>query len=1093
HQQQHQQHQPPSSPGYTPQCGTMYTPTGHDGYSAVPGPSHGGYMPTPTGPQSMHQRGTMYKVTSAGPPHAGPRGINGVAAGAEGMGGAPPLFLQQQQHGQPPPQMVISSSTTATSTPSSTMTMGRRGGGAGSRTMMVRGGLPQSLQQPLPVQQLQQPPMQQHPGLAQHPPGTTVRAALKQGGLQHLQQLNHHQQQPQLQQGPMQHAQLQQHRSSPMPSTSTAHQPQPLLQLSLPVQQQPQPIRMDDPFRQNPQVVARRIEEKRQGRKQKLQNAFEVMSQALLNPETEKPFTGVDDVFRRLIPYHLLYEHDLDPQLEEEFDLQFMRAMVEADEGKRRITERMRKIAIDEAIARKDEERNLLLFLDAEYEKQRLEEEKKISKENPDALQPIARATALALSAATPLLPPPSDRLKELKKPEDLSTFTLYEYHPFVERRRIPTPPPVGKFHGLEESEVEDETEDEGQDSAGPSSSSAPIPASAIKRSPSSDDEASPEMGWPADDLPQKAPPPSTVSHLHRPATVPSHHPLTMPDRKVKLEVASPRPAAAAGKVQPTQPIKQEVASPARTKHTVSSRATVPKYEMPEAIPVPLAKRNRMMEDRMKEEERRKKVEERERKEAEERRRKEDERKERERRKKEEERLRAEENKREEEERRVKEEKERREREEMEKRRKEEEGERKVIAPIKLKIKMAVREEEKKEEEAEKRGQEEKERKSKKKRKKEKRERGENDEEERERKKRKREKKERERQAAAADTSVVEAAPAAASTTMTPAIPKLKIKFGGATPAATPAAAAAVTPQVPVLPVSVPSATPVVRASAAAVPPSTPVQQLQQSQAPPPPMKLKIRLGGPPAASSTPSPSTKEERRREKEERRKENGHHKEKHHHKHKEHKSEKRHREQQQSQSQPLPAAAAPAAPPQPQASSQPAVPSFKINMALQRPAPVALPTVSTAAAATMQHVQQQMAMNAPPQLFRPSVIAAPPQLQMQQLQQNALAAAMGLHQQQLLQQPQLQLAPVIPPAAPPFIPGLGRLPPGPEEKSPPRIEFSDSEDEDVQRSNSLHESAAAITRMVGHAQVPMLPPHHHLLPQLHPSPFPWNNQYQ
>lgn len=64
----------------------------------------------------------------------------------------------------------------------------------------------QQQQQSVPVQQ-----QLQHPGLqVQHPPGTTVRAALKQGKLhllqqqhqqqQQLQQNNHHMQQQQLQQ-----------------------------------------------------------------------------------------------------------------------------------------------------------------------------------------------------------------------------------------------------------------------------------------------------------------------------------------------------------------------------------------------------------------------------------------------------------------------------------------------------------------------------------------------------------------------------------------------------------------------------------------------------------------------------------------------------------------------------------------------------------------------------------------------------------------------------------------------------------------------------------------------------------------------------
>ncbi|GMS96823.1 hypothetical protein PENTCL1PPCAC_18998, partial [Pristionchus entomophagus] len=764
---------PPSSDAYTPQCATVYMQD--DGYAAVPGTSHGGYTMTPSAPPPMQQR---YKV-SGPPPQQPPRG---------GMGGAPPphappppqaIYLQQ---GQPPPQMVqmtsspMVSTMTSTPTPSAppapTMMMGggRRTGG-GARSMMVRGP-PQ--QQQLPVQQLQPP----HPALQHVPPGTTVRAALK-GGLQHLQQQhhsnnnNHQQLLQQQQQGQSHHLHPQQqphqqHRASPMPSTSQQQpQPQPLLQLSLPVHQQQmqQPMRIDDtPFRPNPQLTQRRIEDKKLGRQRKLQTAFDIMSQQLLQPETELPFAGVDDVFRRLMPYHLLFEHDMDSQLEQEFDLQFMRSMVDADEKKKRLTERMRRIALTEAISKKDEECNLLLFLDAEYERNRLEEEQRMEIESPGSVNPIARATALALDRVrTPSTLPPKLKLLELEKhkPDGLVPLhqSFYEYHPFVERRCLPTPPPPGPLHGLEESEVEDDTEDEecaaaAAGAAGPSGTSGPssafIPPSAIKRSASTeDDDASPEMGCPIDD-----PPKPTVPHHHHRPTV-CHKPVPDPSRVIKQEIASPqrpRPpaAAAAGKVQPVQrQIKQEVASPARnssSRVTVARTNTVSRHEMPEASdPVPQEMRNRMMDNKTMQEDRRKKDAERERRAAEkreeERRKKEDERKEREKRRKEvedEEKRKKDEEEREkrrkeEEERKKKEEREKREREEAEKKPIKLEEEHK---PLKLKIKIGttiaitpaappdVKKEEEEDEEEENR-----ERKSKKKRKKEKR-RGEEDEEE---------------------------------------------------------------------------------------------------------------------------------------------------------------------------------------------------------------------------------------------------------------------------------------------------------------------------------------------------------------------------
>ncbi|KAF8373636.1 mig-38 [Pristionchus pacificus] len=1032
--QQPQQPPPPvvvaTSPTYTPQCATVYTPA--DGYAAVPGPSQG-YAVTPSTSQPMQQRGTVYKVNSAPGPqlqqqHGGPLRLG---SGGPGSAGGPPppqaIYVQQQAqlqqlqplHGQPPPQMVMTSST-----PSSLSSM----------------------------------------------PLTSTPVIVPGRGKGRTMQLHH----------ATQHQQ--QHRSSPMPSTSTASQPQPLLQLSLPVQQQQQqhqrPMRMDDSqFRPNPQQTARRMEEKRQGRQRRLQNAFDIMSAQLLTPETEVPFAGVDDIFKRLMPYHLLYEHDMDPNLEEEFDLQFARAMVDADEKRRVITDRMRRIAFNEAMARKDEELNLLLYLDAEWERGRLEEERKMAKDDPESLRPIVRTTALSLMDHREEKPP-TEKMKALIKPEGAIPLSssLYEYHPFVERRRIPTPPPPGPLHGLEESDVEEDTEDEkvqcvttAAAAAGPSSS---FPTKQLAQGSDEDDddldEASPEMGWQgtADDLQQRrpttVPPPpsrstaaaSNHSSLHRPAAA-------VPERVVvKQDVASPRPAAAAaGKVQPAQPLLR-VESPARTKITVGRSTTGQRHDMPEAIPVPLAKRNRMAEERAKEEERRKKVEEREREAAEKRRRGEEERKERERRGREEERQRE------------------REKEERRKREEAVEEQRRVIMPLKIKLKPlpCPREEEKKEEERrDEEERENREKKSKKKRKKEKRRAEEGDEEEeRERKRRKKEKKERERQAAAAAAAVEvvvppPAAAAAASTMTTPAIPKLKIKYGGAaTPAATPAAAAANTPRQPAAPLAAaPSVLPLLLSVA---PPTTPVQPLQtvQQPSPAPPtsgLKLKIKLGppttGPPTTLTvTETSPAKDERKREKKEKRRENGHHREKdrekhhhHHHKRKEHsykehrKSESRHHEQ------PTATAEAPTAPPkQPAAASQPPppVPSVKHFM---------------------------------PSLFRPSVIAAPPQLQptMQLLQQQ-----LGLPQPVLPQLPVLPMLPAVP-RQPNLPPGMVGLPPGFQEPSPERVAFSDDDGEDDERSNALTKSAADITRMV----VPSLL---HRLPQLQqvPPSFNRNNQY-
>ncbi|VDM51826.1 unnamed protein product [Angiostrongylus costaricensis] len=190
--------------------------------------------------------------------------------------------------------------------------------------------------------------------------------------------------------------------------------------------------------RSSPAQTAKRLEEKRASRLSRLRNYFDSLHETLSNPDTESPFSDLRDVLQRLLPYHTYGEPNFSEEYLEQFDSNYLRTTINLMEQRKRLEKRLRKVFYDDALHGTEvEERNLLLYLDGEYERRKLEEEREFVKQgNVEAFvhdSPIV--AALRDSNREPV--EKSGQVTSSSKSASRSVIQQYEYHPFEE---IPIP-----------------------------------------------------------------------------------------------------------------------------------------------------------------------------------------------------------------------------------------------------------------------------------------------------------------------------------------------------------------------------------------------------------------------------------------------------------------------------------------------------------------------------------------------------------------------------------------------------------------------------------------------------------------------------
>ncbi|KAJ1346437.1 hypothetical protein KIN20_001215 [Parelaphostrongylus tenuis] len=190
--------------------------------------------------------------------------------------------------------------------------------------------------------------------------------------------------------------------------------------------------------RSSPAQAAKRLEEKRASRLSRLRNYFDSLHETLSHPDTETPFTDLRDVLQRLLPYHAYGEPNFSDEHLEQFDSNYMRTTINLMEQRKRLEKRLRKVFYDEALHSTEvEERNLLLYLDGEYERRKLEEERELVKQgNVEAFVRDSPIVA-ALHDSTRETVEMTAQVASSSKTSSRSVMHQYEYHPFEE---IPIP-----------------------------------------------------------------------------------------------------------------------------------------------------------------------------------------------------------------------------------------------------------------------------------------------------------------------------------------------------------------------------------------------------------------------------------------------------------------------------------------------------------------------------------------------------------------------------------------------------------------------------------------------------------------------------
>ncbi|KAI1714759.1 abnormal cell migration protein 38 [Ditylenchus destructor] len=128
----------------------------------------------------------------------------------------------------------------------------------------------------------------------------------------------------------------------------------------------------------SPAELAKKIEQKRVERKENLFKQLEALRDSLAEDDCEAPFYSKSDCIQRLLPYAFAYEPDVGQNVNEQFEHDLLRHAVKIEERKKRIEEKMRLVLMKEALGEKehDHELAMLFYLDGEFERRKLAEEK---------------------------------------------------------------------------------------------------------------------------------------------------------------------------------------------------------------------------------------------------------------------------------------------------------------------------------------------------------------------------------------------------------------------------------------------------------------------------------------------------------------------------------------------------------------------------------------------------------------------------------------------------------------------------------------------------------------------------------------------
>ncbi|CAJ0560209.1 unnamed protein product, partial [Mesorhabditis spiculigera] len=192
----------------------------------------------------------------------------------------------------------------------------------------------------------------------------------------------------------------------------------------------------------------KRLAERQETRATRLRSFFDDMTERIGQPESERPFSSLKDVVERLLPYGLSDEPPLKPEYEAEFDNNLMRSFLNLSMKQDNLMKRVGRAFLQESQRECNmQEKNLLLYLDHEYERRKFEAEKALTKEENGHERLIESSTLIpALREAGISDPKAVARGRGGPAPQRPSVFSqaqAYEYYDFDDvPSTAPRPPP---------------------------------------------------------------------------------------------------------------------------------------------------------------------------------------------------------------------------------------------------------------------------------------------------------------------------------------------------------------------------------------------------------------------------------------------------------------------------------------------------------------------------------------------------------------------------------------------------------------------------------------------------------------------------
>ncbi|CAI2351717.1 unnamed protein product [Caenorhabditis sp. 36 PRJEB53466] len=209
------------------------------------------------------------------------------------------------------------------------------------------------------------------------------------------------------------------------------------------------------------------MEERRELRSQRVKHLMLDQLNTLSQPTDVSRFSGLLDIFSRMLPYHH-YTSTEEPV--PDFDENFKRGMAKMTVQSEAIGNRIRNILLRDSMRRKTEwEENMLLFLETEKERRQLEEDRKAAQQDPisflqnsDIIH-LWQNNRLNLERTRQAIPPMPAHLQELdiKNGQLSAIYKEYEFDSYDVNRPTVSPSAYEAFGYEEESDSEPEPEPE--------------------------------------------------------------------------------------------------------------------------------------------------------------------------------------------------------------------------------------------------------------------------------------------------------------------------------------------------------------------------------------------------------------------------------------------------------------------------------------------------------------------------------------------------------------------------------------------------------------------------------------------------------